>query len=858
MKKYIVMLVWLGFLAGPAFSQLKPIDTASYKQWKSISIPNLSYTGEWVLYNYQNEAQGLKHLRNTKTHREVLLKDISNAEFFNRGQWLKYSVKGKIKDSVFLMRLSDGKKIYWTKAPYFNISKTSGTIVYGKRHNNSSQLVVLNIEKGDSLTIDSIGKYKLLDGNAAIVYVRNKELIYRSFTATNPKVIYRGDVADFSFNEEGKTGRLLSGQKIFSFSASVPQVAEVLDFSMIAAPDGYRLVPKLYELSVGTKQLEMELSLLTEKPNAKVTGKDDTPVRKKPAFDLELWTWNEFPSRRLQRRGRSATDPDPKFIYNFDQKKWTSVLPVKSGFVYLPNAEQYDYVLATDPTPYQKMVDWRYGNNSDIYAIDVHTGLRKLVVKDSYTLPEWSPNGQYGIIYNSLKKEWQVFDPVKVEFAGFSDQLGYPVFDESHDKPNPAASYGLAGWVDGTSVAIYDRYDIWVIDLSGRKKPYSLTQGFGRRNQISLRLQGASFKANLDLRKPILLQSFNEKSKSLGIYRLSSAKLEKLADNPDYSLKILAKSDDGKTFLFTKESYRTFPDIWLGNENFAKQQQLTQANPQQTNYAWGTAKVVTWENFEGKRNQGLLYLPEGYDPAKSYPVIVDFYETHSETLQEYHTPLYSTCTIDIPTYVSKGYVVFRPDVNFTVGKPAESAYNSVISGTQALIERGVADRNHIGLQGHSYSGYLVAYLATRTDLFKCINIGAGVVNITSNYTALRGNGAPNLFKYEVEQGRMGKSLWEDTSGYISNSAIFKADQIQSPLLILHNDNDGAVPFSQGLDLFLAMRRLQKSAWLLNYKGEGHTLDGLLAQQDWTSRMEQFFDHYLKDKPMPVWMAEGMN
>jgi dipeptidyl aminopeptidase/acylaminoacyl peptidase len=858
MKKYIVLLIWIGFFAPSAFSQLKMLDTASYNQWRSIAIPNLSYTGEWVLYSYQNEAQGLKYLRNTKTQREVVLKDISSAEFFNRGQWLKYSAKGKGQDSTFLMRLSDGKKIYWTKAPYFTVSKTSGVVVYTKRVNNVNQLVMLNIEKGDSLTIDRIGKYKLLNENGAIVYIRDQELLYRSLKTAKPRLIYAGDVTDFSFNEGDQTGRFLSGQKIFSFSTSVPRYAEVLDFSTITAPAGYRLVPRLYEVSIATKQLEMELLPLAEKANVAVTGKENMLVRKKPAFDLELWTWNEFPSRRLQRRGRSASDPDPKFIYNFDEKKWTSVLPVKSGFVYVPSAEKYDYLLSTDPVPYQKMVDWRYGNNSDIYAVDVRSGKRKLILKDAYTLPEWSPNGKYGVIYNSQEKEWQVFDPVKVEFAGFSSQLAYPVYDESHDKPNPAASYGLAGWVDGTSIAVYDRYDIWVIDLSGHRKAYALTQGFGRRNQISLRLQGASFKANLDLSKSLLLQSFNEKTKSQGIYRLSSGKLEKLADYPDYSVKILAKSDDGKAFLFTKESYRIFPDIWLGNENLARQQQLTQANPQQKNFGWGRAKVVEWKNFEGRQNQGLLYLPEDYDPKKTYPVIVDFYETHSEHLNEYQTPLYSTCTINIPTYVSKGYIVFRPDVLFTVGKPAESAYSSVVSGTEALIAGGVADRNHIGLQGHSYSGYLVAYLATRSNLFRCINIGAGVVNITSNYTALRGNGAPNLFKYEVEQGRMGKSLWEDTSGYISNSAIFKADKIQSPLLILHNDNDGAVPFSQGLDLFLAMRRLQKPAWLLNYKGEGHTLDGLAAQQDWTERMEQFFDHYLKDRAMPAWMLDGLN
>ena len=214
--------------------------------------------------------------------------------------------------------------------------------------------------------------------------------------------------------------------------------------------------------------------------------------------------------------------------------------------------------------------------------------------------------------------------------------------------------------------------------------------------------------------------------------------------------------------------------------------------------------------------------------------------------------------INTVTYVSNGYVVFMPDVHFTIGAPGESCYNAVVSGTQMLIDKGIADKDHIGIQGHSWSGYQVAYLVTRTNMFKCANLGAAVSSMVSAYTGIRsGSGSPRMFMYEQTQSRMGKTLWDDPEAYIKNSPIFYADKIQTPLLIFHCDADEAVPYSEGLNLFLAMRRLHKPAWLLNYKGDKHFLYNKAAEVDWTIRLQQFFDHYLKDAPMPRWMKEGI-
>ncbi|MEG2277962.1 MAG: prolyl oligopeptidase family serine peptidase, partial [Odoribacter sp.] len=240
-------------------------------------------------------------------------------------------------------------------------------------------------------------------------------------------------------------------------------------------------------------------------------------------------------------------------------------------------------------------------------------------------------------------------------------------------------------------------------------------------------------------------------------------------------------------------------------------------------------------------------------------VVVQFYETHTEAIHTYYIPSPSGGMADISTIVSQGYVVFMPDVHFRVGEPGQSCYDAVISGTQMLIAKGIADSSKIALQGHSWSGYLAAYLVGNSSLFRCAILGAAVVNTTSCYGSIRdGSGRAHMIMYEDTQCRIGKSLWEAPDIYIKNSPLFYAHKITTPLLICHCDKDEAVPFSQGMEFYFAMRRLQKPAWLLNYRGEGHFLSTPQAKKDWTIKMSQFLDYYLKDAPLPYWMEKTSN
>jgi len=310
--------------------------------------------------------------------------------------------------------------------------------------------------------------------------------------------------------------------------------------------------------------------------------------------------------------------------------------------------------------------------------------------------------------------------------------------------------------------------------------------------------------------------------------------------------------------VFTKEDFETYPNLLVTDLSFKRQLQISDAAPQQNEFLWGTVELVSWTSLDGRKLEGTLHKPANFDPSKKYPMIVNFYEKSSQGLLSYHMPALGRSTIGYHYYTSNKYLIFNPDVYYKEGYPGEDAFNCVMPGITALIEKGFVDEKHIGAQGHSWGGYQVAYLATRTNLFAAIESGAPVVNMFSAYGGIRwGSGLNRSFQYEHTQSRIGKSIWESPLRYIENSPLFTLDKVNTPILIMHNDDDGSVPWYQGIEFFIGLRRLQKPAWLLNYNEADHWPTKQRDIEDFQIRMAQFFDHYLKEKPMPKWMKDGI-
>ncbi|MDZ7683091.1 MAG: prolyl oligopeptidase family serine peptidase [Fodinibius sp.] len=203
-------------------------------------------------------------------------------------------------------------------------------------------------------------------------------------------------------------------------------------------------------------------------------------------------------------------------------------------------------------------------------------------------------------------------------------------------------------------------------------------------------------------------------------------------------------------------------------------------------------------------------------------------------------------------------MVFLPDIRFEVGTPGFSATKSLIPGVNKLIEMGIADPDKLGLHGHSWSGYQTAFMVTQTDIFDAAIAGAPVSNMTSAYSGIRwGSGLARQFQYEQTQSRIGGSLWEYPERYIENSPVFYADRINTPMLMMFGDEDTAVPWYQGIEMYLAMRRLNKDAIFLQYRGEPHHLQEYGNRLDYAIKMKEYFDHYLRGEPAPKWITDGV-
>jgi dipeptidyl aminopeptidase/acylaminoacyl peptidase len=318
------------------------------------------------------------------------------------------------------------------------------------------------------------------------------------------------------------------------------------------------------------------------------------------------------------------------------------------------------------------------------------------------------------------------------------------------------------------------------------------------------------------------------------------------------------KAKDSDVMIFTRETFQEFPDLWTSDLSFRNPQRLSRANPQQDDYLWGTAELTEWTSTDGLQLQGLLFKPENFDPAQKYPMMVYYYEKSSDGLHSHRAPAPGSSSINISFYVSRGYVVFIPDIYYRDGYPGESALNCLVPGVLSILAQGYVDPERVGAQGHSWGGYQNAYLVTRSNIFAAVEAGAPVSNMTSAYGGIRWqSGVSRAMQYERTQSRLGGSLWEVQRRYIENSPIFFADKIETPVLMLHNDEDGAVPWYQGIELFNGLRRLHKPVWMLNYNGEAHGLRKYQNRKDFAVRMQQFFDHYLMGVPAPVWMEEGV-
>jgi dipeptidyl aminopeptidase/acylaminoacyl peptidase len=583
-------------------------------------------------------------------------------------------------------------------------------------------------------------------------------------------------------------------------------------------------------------------------------------------YKLDIWSWDDDILQPMQKKQLEQEQKrNYMAVFHINKNIMNQLADTATPNIRLSQKGNNDIAVGTSDLKYRKSSSWDGNSDEDVYIINVVTGAKSLLLEKINSRIYVSPACKFILYWNHDEKAWMSVPVSGGTGKNLTSAIKVPLFDELNDVPDNPSPHGVAGWmVDDKHVLVYDRYDIWSLDPNGVENPVNLTGNFGRINNLRLRyVKLDPDEESINRKEQIYLSAFNYANKEAGFCVIKPGKsntpVKLLMDKVTFPGNLM-KAKNADVLLWQQATFINSPELFFSNMNFGNEKRISASNPQQKKYVWGTAELVEWMSFDHQKLQGILYKPENFDPSKKYPMIVYFYERSSDGLYNYFPPAPSASIINRTVAVSNGYLVFVPDIPYVIGYPGQSCYNSVVSGTYSLLDRySFIDKDRLGLDGQSWGGYQITYLVTQTDLFACAYAGAAVSDMISAYGGIRwGTGMSRMFQYEKTQSRIGGTLWEKPLQFLENSPIFWVPKINTPLLLMHNDADDAVPWYQSIELITALRRLDKPAWLLSYNDESHNLVKRPNKKDISIRKMQFFDHYLKGAPMPYWMKYGIS
>jgi dipeptidyl aminopeptidase/acylaminoacyl peptidase len=853
-------------------AQKNPIDTSVFGKWASTGEAKLSNDGRYVLYTIDT-------LTSDGGFRTVLVvQSVSNRwrikienpkRPFEFMQDNRHAILLKEGDSMLIVTLGTFTIDIIPNVRSFKVSKE--WLAY-QSNVSKKEIRIRNISTGEESFYSDGSNYFFVPGRNAIILQSTLgkdglvELEYRNLIKKRSRKIWKGaEPSSFSFDAT-------RGFLVFA-SRSVESTALWY----------YKFDSQQVELLTNDKATEVDTDLQIGQVHA--ISKDGRKVfftlKRKPKVDnvymssnlvkVDVWSYSDLklPPSQLNEEAEDVRSflavlwIDSKKMIQIEREfEWAQIV---NGNVCLVS---YNEVKGEEKEYY-----WNRRCQKRLQIVSLVDGSRKVLLLTDGKL---SPNGKYIIYYDSDRRNYFTYSVKSEKITNITREIKTEWTEYKNDVPDSSTTvYNIVGWMtDDSAVFLQDRYDIWKVDPQGSRPAENITNGYGRHNNIvfsRLTFNDERFRTIKDGER-LWLTAFNRTSKengffskklgedgdpkklSMGAYFYYAPNVNRFVDPYGLSSTPIIASDTD-AFVVKRMNVSESPNFFF-TKDFKSFIPLSNIYPEKE-YNWMTSSLISWSMESGNYSQGILYKPEDFSPQKKYPLIFYYYERLSDNLNVYINPSASTGPMNIAWFVSHGFLVFTPDIYYKIGYTGESAYRSVVSAADFLSKMPFVDEKKMGIQGHSFGGYETNYIVTHTNIFAAACAAAGVTDFVSAYGQLSG-GISRQYLYEVGQSRIAGTLWEKTDSYIRNSPVFYANRVNTPILLMYNKEDPAVPFSQGIEFFTALRRLNKRVWLLQYDGEGHRMEeNGQAAQDYNIRLTQFFDHFLKNVLAPKWMTKGL-
>ncbi|MEP7372304.1 MAG: prolyl oligopeptidase family serine peptidase [Chitinophagaceae bacterium] len=844
------------------------IDSGVIKSWTYLHpVSSISNDGNYVVYTIVNSSRG----KNTLVFQSVKgewKKEIENGlvrypNFFSSDSRYGFFTCG---DSLFMTRLgTNALEFMGTVASYKNPeNRRSNWFAYQKK-NEQKQLIVLDIKTGKKKEFNEVSNYYFnKDGNNLFVVIKKKNedgnfLYVFDLKANAVRGIWDdGIILNLTFSEKG--------DKIAFVSRPVPGNSETAIHRSIWFYDtGDKYASKIFDTTypIALQNVNFRIEKFGFKDEVFFTVQKKVTQSGGDNVKVDVWSHSD---EKLQSEQLTELSKTRSLLYAVKIKDGSLIQVEEDNDTKISKDLSNRFFLLKHQTGKANLVErnWNSAAHISYFLFDIKSKKRKLLsipdeVRGDLIL---SLDGRYIIYFNASDRNYWCLEASTNKVRNLTQNIPAKWYlIGSEQVPDPLfLPYEIGGWIkDDSSILLYDQYDIWKIDPAAETPPSCLTGTHGKNLHTTFRLINSNPETFFSVTNEVLLSAFNQKTKQNGFYKTilnGKGKLEKLIFT-DHAYSFLPiKAQNANAWLVRRENAEESPNYFF-TSNFNRLHQLSNVYPER-NYRWLNSSLFNF-TVDNDTLQCVIYKPADFDSTKQYPLIISVYEELSQNLHKFPKPEFSWGEINIPWFVSRGYIVITPDIHYINGYPGKSALNAATAAANYASQYPWINKEKMAITGHSFGGYETNYIVSHNNHFAAAFSSSGYCDFVSGYGAVApGPGHSLQSFYEQGQNRIGSSLWEKPELFIDNSPIFKADNVTTPLLMMNNKGDGVVPFAQGVEFFTALRRLGKRVWMLQYDGEAHVVSDEAAQLDLTFRVTEFFDHFLKDRPAPLWMTKGIS